>query len=298
MLDIQHDTLYDTLVAPGGVVGRPEAKDQVFMPWPEPVAMLPSALAQEQVNAAAKYLCLLDQQAQRRLKAEEAERIALQEAERRVRAHTARLRFLEQEQVASTVAPASIPTRNRQPSVLALDRAPSIDARAPSVYAPPSSPQVFYADACTERVEDAGRAAVARKPIDARAPSVYAPPSSPQVLYADACTERAEDAGRAAAALDTPTERSLPPTPSFPASSPTLTLPMEIPRPRPAVDTPPRHPAPKAPMEAPQPRSQVTSLHNVCNDVHSHIHRVCLHSNNCFYFIAGELVRTNASQQD
>ena len=259
MLDIQHDTLYDTLVAPGGVVGRPEAKDQVFMPWPEPVAMLPSALAQEQVNAAAKYLCLLDQQAQRRLKAEEAERIALQEAERRVRAHTARLRFLEQEQVASTVAPASIPTRNRQPSVLALDRAPSIDARAPSVYAPPSSPQVFYADACTER---------------------------------------AEDAGRAAAALDTPTERSLPPTPSFPASSPTLTLPMEIPRPRPAVDTPPRHPAPKAPMEAPQPRSQVTSLHNVCNDVHSHIHRVCLHSNNCFYFIAGELVRTNASQQD
>ena len=257
MLDIQHDTLYDTLVAPGGVVGRPEAKDQVFMPWPEPVAMLPSALAQEQVNAAAKYLCLLDQQAQRRLKAEEAERIALQEAERRVRAHTARLRFLEQEQVASTVAPASIPTRNRQPSVLALDRAPSIDARAPSVYAPPSSPQVFYADACTERVEDAGRAAVARKPIDARAPSVYAPPSSPQVLYADAGTERAEDAGRAAAArLQTPPQRSLPPTPSFPTSSPTLTLPMEISRPRLVVDTQPRHPAPKAPirpMEVPQP---------------------------------------------
>jgi hypothetical protein len=279
MLDVQHDTLYDTLVAPGGVH---EAKDQVFTPWPEPGAMLPSALAQEQVNAAAKYLCLLEQQAQRRLKAEEAERIALQEAERRVRAHTARLRFLEQEQVASTVAPASIPTGNRQPSVLALDCAPSIDARAPSVYAPPSSPQVFYADARTERAEDAGRAAAARKPsIDARAPSVYAPPSSPQVLYADARTERAEDAGRSAAAIDTPTERSLPPTPSFPASSPTLTLPMEIPRPRPAVDTPPQHPAPKAPMEAPQAPSQVTSLQNVCNDVsdvHSHIHRVCLRS--------------------
>ena len=248
MLDIQHDTLYDTLVAP-------------------------------------------------RLKVEEAEQIAQQEAERRVRAHTARLRFLEQEQVASTVAPASFPTGNRQPSVLALDRTswidarapsvyappsssqvlyadagtdrvedadqaavarkPSIDARAPSVYAPPSSPQVLYADAGTERAEDAGQAAVARKPSsDARAPSGYAPPSSPQVLYAEAGTERAEDAGRAAAALQTPPQRSLPPTPSFPTSSPTLTLPMEISRPRLVVDTQPRHPAPKAPirpMEVPQP---------------------------------------------
>lgn len=284
---LQNDTLYETLFAPAGFVGRPEAKDTlhatwqadghlivenwhqlthapeqdspatgqdsgaavaehvrarprsgsplppVFTPWS--MALLPSALAPEQANTAAENLRHLDQEVQCRLKAEEAEWIAQQEAERRVRAHTARLRFLEQDRVASTVAPTSFPTGNWQRSMLELDtRTPSIDARAPSFCAPPSSPQVFYADAHTEGAED-----------------------------------------WAAATLCTPTECSLPQTPFIPMSSHTLPIPMEIPRPRPAVDTKlqPHQKEQFRQIEVPQPRSHV-SLNNVCNDTHFHMPRV------------------------